>query len=44
LPVLKATDRDPQHHEGFLAPNLNGEIGDANPRLIEAALSLLQTM
>ncbi len=33
--------RDPQHHEGFLAPHLPRTIGEAPPRLIEVALSLL---
>ncbi len=33
--------RDPQHHEGLLAANLNRKIGDAHPRLIEGTLSLL---
>jgi hypothetical protein len=36
--------RDPQHNEGFLAPNLHRKIGDAHPRLIEVALSLLEAM
>jgi hypothetical protein len=37
-------DGDPQHDEGFLAPNLYRKIGDAHPRLIEVALSLLEAM
>ena len=41
LPWRKAETRDPQHNEGLLTPNLNRKIGDAHPRLIEGALSLL---
>jgi len=39
--LAEGRDWDPQHDEGFLAPNLHRKIGDAHPRLIEVALSLL---
>src|SRR5206468_11939961 len=41
LALAEGRDWDPQHDEGFLAPNLNRKIGDAHPWLIEVALSLL---
>ena len=44
LALAEGRDWDPQHDEGFLAPNLHRKIGDAHPRLIEVALSLLEAM
>ena len=37
-------DGDPQHDEGVRAPHLDRTIGEAYPRRIEGALSLLEAM
>jgi hypothetical protein len=41
LALTEGRDRNPEHNEGLLGPNLNRKIGDTNPLFIEVTLSLL---
>src|SRR5260370_39738974 len=41
LAPTEGRDRNPEHNESLLGPNLHRKIADTNPLLIEVTLSLL---